>query len=251
MRKATMNHKIERRGLRLLGAASLALTFAAFGCTTTRYGEPASLSPSYGPVNHSITPGSSSGSEEISPMASSYTGSSRVNTDVLATLAAEQGFQGRVLGPVDPAGVQTGVPMQPTGGQFVSPALTANPQQSVNSSISSDPNPAITSGTTEFGLVIAAAGTTATGATAATGTTIGTTATTVGTTGAVATTKALTTASASRATTAKSTTATTARTSTAKTTDVAMKAGVSPIRIEAGTTGQVTVTNVKEASTKP
>ena len=191
MRKATTTEKVERRGLRWLAAASLALTFAAFGCTMNRYpgnGEPTSVSPSYGPLNHSITPGSSSGNEGVPPMASSYTGISRVDTDVLATLAAEQSFRGRVLGPVNPDGVQVGVPIQPTGGQFVSPALITNPQVTVNSSISSAPTPVITSGTTGGGVAIA---------TTATGTTVATTGMTTGmattATGAVATTGALTT----------------------------------------------------------
>jgi len=255
MRKATTNDKIERRGLRFLGVASLVLTFAAFGCTTTRYGEPTSLSPSYGPVNHGVMPGST-------PMASSYTGISRVNVDALAILAAEQGFQGRVLGPVNPGGVQIGVPIQPTGGQFVSPALITNPQSTVNSSISSNPTPVISSGTTGIGVSIAATGNTVIATTAATGTTIGTTATTAGTTiaGSAAFSPVLMnstpapqatgTGATSKRTTAKSTTAsaTTARTSTSKTTNVAMRSGVSPIRIETGSKGQVTVTN---ASTKP
>jgi len=307
MRKATTNDKIERHGRRLLAAASLALTFAAFGCTTTRYGEPTNVNPSYGPMNHGVLPGSSTGTESDTPMASSYTGISRVNVDALAILAAEQGFRGRVLGPVNPAGVQTGVPLQPFGGQFVSPALTANPQQTVNSSISSAPTPVISSGTAGGGVAIAAA--TASPATVATtGTTIGTTA---GTTSALATTAALTTstgagvgvtgangttvagsavfspvlmnstpppqatgtanatlptigatgrplASTSSAKTAR-TTSTTAASMTARvtssSTNVAMTAGMMPIRIETGTQGQVMLTNVamstKPASTKP
>ncbi|HEY8130802.1 MAG TPA: hypothetical protein VII12_02830 [Thermoanaerobaculia bacterium] len=298
MRKATTNDKIERRGRRFLAAASLALTFAAFGCTSTRYGEPTSASPSYGPMNHSVLPGSSYATESDTPMASSYTGISRVNVDALAILAAEQGFRGRVLGPVNPGGVQAGVPIQPTGGQFVSPALIANPQSTVNSSISSQPTPVISSGTTGGGVAIAAA-TASPAAVATTGTTIGTTATTAGTTGAVAVTGALATtpiagsaafspvlmnstpapqatgtanatlptigatgrplASTSSVKTAR-TTSTTAASKTARvtvasnSTNVAMISGM-PIRIEAGTQGQVMVTNVtmsaKPASTKP
>ena len=118
---------------------TLVLTFAAFGCTTNRYpgsGEPASVMPSYGAPNQSATPGSSYGTEGIPPMASSYTGITRVNTDALAVLAAEQGFRGRVLGPVNPAGVQVAVPNQLTG-QLVPPALIVNPQDTINSSVSS------------------------------------------------------------------------------------------------------------------
>src|SRR5438093_8022146 len=195
MRKATTNDKIERHGRRLLAAASLALTFAAFGCTTTRYGEPTNVNPSYGPMNHGVLPGSSTGTESDTPMASSYTGISRVNVDALAILAAEQGFRGRVLGPVNPDGVQVGVPVQPYGGQFVSPALAANPQATVNSSISSEPVPVITGGTAGGGVTLAATptATTASAATGSTATTAVTTGTTSTTTGAVATTGALTT----------------------------------------------------------
>ncbi len=118
---------------------TLALIFAAVGCTTNRYpgsGQPASVMPSYGQPNQSATPGTSYGTEGIPPMASSYTGITRVNTDALATLAAEQGFRGRVLGPVNPAGVQVGVPTQLTG-QLVPPAMIVNPQETINSSVSS------------------------------------------------------------------------------------------------------------------
>ena len=79
-----------------------ALTLAAFGCTTNRYpgnGQPTMVTPGYGAPNQSVTPGSSSGTEGVPPMSSSYTGVPRVNTDALATLAADQGFRGRILGP--------------------------------------------------------------------------------------------------------------------------------------------------------
>jgi len=117
---------------------TLALTFA-LGCTTNRYpgsGQPASVMPSYGQPNQSATPGTSYGTEGIPPMASSYTGITRVNTDALATLAAEQGFRGRVLGQVNPAGVQVGVPSQLTG-QLVPPAMIVNPQETINPSFTS------------------------------------------------------------------------------------------------------------------
>jgi hypothetical protein len=140
MRKTTRNEKIERRGGSLLAVASLALTLASVGCTTIRYpgnGEPAMTTPSYGQPNQSATPGSSSGTEGIPPMASAYTGVSRVDTDALATLAAEQAFRGRILGQVNPAGVQTTAPAQMSTGQFVPPAQLLNPQPTVNPSVSS------------------------------------------------------------------------------------------------------------------
>src|SRR5581483_512062 len=88
-----------------LAMASLATALVVVGCTSNRYpgnGEPTRVTPSYGAVTPSLTPGSSSGTSGIPPMASSYTtsaGTPRVNTDALAILAADQGFRGRVLGP--------------------------------------------------------------------------------------------------------------------------------------------------------
>lgn len=137
MRKATSNQEFGRRSWRWLAGASLAVTLAAFGCTTndnTISGEPARSTPMYSP---STTPGISYGTEGIPPMASSYTYSTgpSVNTDALATLAADQGYQGRVLGPSAAVGPQLGY-AEPTGGQFVNPAMIVNPQSTVNSSIS-------------------------------------------------------------------------------------------------------------------
>ena len=119
---------------KFLAATSLALTVAAFGCTTNRY---PGTSLGYGAANRSVTPGSSSGTEGVPPMASSYIGVAQPNTDALAEAAARQGYQGRVLGPVNPGGTQVGVPVQPTGGQVVSPAMIVNPQSTVNPSVSS------------------------------------------------------------------------------------------------------------------
>ncbi len=125
---------------RFLAAASLAVTVAAFGCTTNRYpgnGQPTITTPGYGAANQSVTPGSSSGTEGIPPMASSYMGIARPNTDAIADAAARKSFQGRVLGRVNPAGVQVAVPVQPTGGMVVTPAMLVNPQSTVNPSVSS------------------------------------------------------------------------------------------------------------------
>lgn len=69
----------------------------------------------------------------------------RVNTDALALLAAKEGFRGRILGKSNPGRIPPPMSSQPTG-QFVSPALIANPQITVNSSISSAPTPAISGG---------------------------------------------------------------------------------------------------------
>src|SRR5258708_40337204 len=118
MRKINMNN--------FLAVTSLALTVAAFGCTTNRYpgnGEPTMTTQGYGAENRAVTPGSSSGNEGIPPMASSYIGIAQPNTDALANAAAQRGYQGVVLGPVNPDGVQVRIPIQPTGGQVISSAM--------------------------------------------------------------------------------------------------------------------------------
>lgn len=101
---------------KFLAATSLVLTVAAFGCST----------------NRSVTPGSSSGTQGNPPMASSY-------TDAVVDAAAQQGYQhqAKVLGVVNPGGVQIGVPVQPTGGAVVPPAMLVNPQSTINRSVSS------------------------------------------------------------------------------------------------------------------
>jgi hypothetical protein len=133
---------------KFLAATSLVLTVAAFGCTTNRYpgnGEPTIGTPGYGAANRSATPGSSSGTEGTPPMASSYVGVPQPNTDAAAEAAAEQGYRGRVLGTVNPAGVQVAVP-RTASGQVIPPAQLVNPQPTVNPSVSSPTGvPAITS----------------------------------------------------------------------------------------------------------
>jgi len=196
MRKATSN---QMRGMGWLTAASLALTLAAFGCTSNQYagnGQPTSVTPTINSVNHSGTPGSSSGTEGLPPMASSYSNPATprvVDVDALATLAAERGFRGVILGPADPGGIQQGVTI--ASGQFASPANAVMPQSTVNSSINSQPTPVIANG--DIGLVAAvnpvtAGGSSVTGVGAAAGTTAGAT---IGTTaGATGTTAAATSA---------------------------------------------------------
>ena len=159
MRKATL----KKNGMGWLTAASLAATLAMFGCTSNQYagnGQPTRVTPTIDTVNHSMTYGSSSGTEgTIPPMASSYTPSPAapsVNVDALAVLAADRGFRGYVLGPADPGGTQQNVAV--SSGQFESPANAVLPQSTVNSSINSQPVPAITGGdVTLSGGAIAAA----------------------------------------------------------------------------------------------
>ena len=263
----TMNRKL---GGHWLIAASLALTLAAFGCTSNQYagnGQPTIVTPTY---NHATTPGSSSGTEGVPPMASSFTYlTPRVDVDGLANLAAMQGYRGRVLGPSGAQGYLPGVTA--TGGILVSPALTTNPQATVNTSISSQAVPVITGGEVGAGINIVSTG--ATGASTA-----GTPAmaTTVATTGTTAATAALT-ASGSGTTVAgsaafapammNSTPAPQATGSTGPTLATVVATGKSPsgsssstmmarntaavtapIRIETGTSGNITVTNISSNS---
>jgi hypothetical protein len=183
MRKATRN---EMRGMGWLTAGSLALALAAFGCSSNQYagnGQPTSVTPTINSVNHSGTMGTSSGTEGMPPMSSSYSNPAtpRVDVDALAKLAAQRGFRGVVLGPSDPGGIQQGVTV--ASGQFASPANAVLPQSTVNSSINSQPTPVITGG--DIGLVASANPATAGGASVTgVGTVVDTTGATIGTTAA-------------------------------------------------------------------
>lgn len=209
MRKVmTTNAKIEKGGMRLLAAASLALTLAAFGCSTNRYpgnGQPEQMGPAYGPTPSSVTPGSSSGTQGVPPMASSYTGINHVNTDALAALAAEQGYRGRVLGTVNPQGVQGEIPV--TGAEPANSAMYTNPQSTVNSSISSTPTPVITSGEGGGAVTIAASPAGTTAGVAAAPAVAATPTASLGTTGVTAATTAAATSATSAATRATTTSA--------------------------------------------
>ena len=147
MRKETPK---KTSGMKWLSAASLAVLLAMFGCTSNQYagnGQPTSVTPTIDTVNHSMTYGSSSGTEGTPPpMASSYSNPAApsVNVDALVTLAADRGFRGYVLGPANPGGAQQGVTV--ASGQFDSPANAVLPQATVNSSINSQPVPVITNG---------------------------------------------------------------------------------------------------------
>ena len=201
MRKATTN---KFSGMSWLVAASLAATLAAYGCSSNQYagsGQPTPVTPTINSVNHGMTSGSSYGTEGTPPMSSSYANPSArvVNVDALAILAAEQGFRGRVLGPVNPDGALNGVTV--ASGQFVSPAQQVYPQSTVNSSINSQPTPVITGG--DIAVTTASSGTTVGATAAALGTTpAATTAATAATT--VAATGALTTSTGAGSTVAGS-----------------------------------------------
>ena len=81
---------------------AIALTFAAFGCSTNN--NPGNGQPANQPgVVPASTPGASSGmaSSFTTPMTRSERAAAAV--DAIAVLAADQGYRGRVLGKADPA----------------------------------------------------------------------------------------------------------------------------------------------------
>src|SRR3954452_10812938 len=73
------------------------------------------------------------------------------STEALAITAARANVNGRVLGYIEGAGSSPSGNFTPATGQVIPPALYANPQLTVNSSISSGPNPIVTSGAGEGG----------------------------------------------------------------------------------------------------
>lgn len=145
----TKNPSFASQAMRLLAAASLACTVAAVGCSTDRTpgaGEPERFTPSVSPTMPSATPGTEQNRPLNPPMTSSYTAPSAVlpqhsNLDALAVAAANSAYRGRYLGPADPGGVASyptnaqAAPM--VTGQFINPSDTANPQITINRSISS------------------------------------------------------------------------------------------------------------------
>jgi hypothetical protein len=174
----TENSSFASQAMRLLAAASLACTVAAVGCSTDRTpgaGQPGRYEPSVGPTMPSATPGSEQNRPVNPPMTSSYTAPNSVmpqhpNLDALAIAAANQSFRGRYLGVADPAGVPSyamnaQAPAQAQvyeTGQFINPSDSANPEITVNRSISSQPTPVVSSGGTSGGVAITApAGTSA------------------------------------------------------------------------------------------
>lgn len=126
---------------------TMTLSLAAFGCTTNQFrtaGEPALGSRAGGSVTPSLstTPGSA-GSAIPATMISAAVDPV---VDAIAVIEADRAYQGRVLGPAAPGNGAPSVSQQVTTGQFISPSVLANPQMTVNSSVSSVPVPAIVSG---------------------------------------------------------------------------------------------------------
>ena len=166
MRKVVNSKKI-------LASTALAASLAIFGCTTNKMpgdGQPSSM-PYNSPATSAPTNGTSGGTRpgtagELTPMISSGPASMTTRSvDAYAVVANEQGFRGRILGPSLPGQSDIAASLQPTG-QFQNPALVANPEVTVNRSISSEPTPAyindsgagiaVTTGVTSAAIVAAA-----------------------------------------------------------------------------------------------
>jgi len=171
---------------------SMILTLALFGCTLNRTpgdGQPVTTTPNMSPAS---TPGSSYGTNPS--MSSSYAEPANANVSradqAAAIMREHQAYQPRFLGYLNPEPrAPQAVPQYPdTGGQFVNPSLSANPQITVNSSISSGPYPVITGGSDGF-VVAGPTGNVVAGGTGTTGTATATVApSTVGTVGTAGTT---------------------------------------------------------------
>ena len=133
---------------------SLIMMLALLGCTLNRTpgnGQPVTATPSMSPAS---TPGTSYGN---TPMASSYVAPSATTSrsaQAAAIMREHQLYQPRLLGYLN-AGPRTQQPNAPVyeTGQFINPSLTANPQITVNSSISSQPYPVITGGPADASVV--------------------------------------------------------------------------------------------------
>ena len=234
----TMNERVER-GMRLLAVVSLACTLTAFGCTTNRT-----------PASPTTTPGSSSGAVENLPMASSaipIDPTRPSSVDALAVLAADQAYQGRVLGKVNPDGAQSTTPTPPTG-VFVNPAVVVNPLTTVNSSISSaEIGPGITGGAVG-GVAVAVMTPAATNSAIPSTSNAAIAATSNATIASVPSQSALATASTPKASATKATAskATTTRKKARATAAVKTSTTVTtaqPVRLETNPTGEVVVTN--------
>lgn len=152
-----MSNQLKKRELRgRFSVGALILTVAisggAFGCTTSHLqtaGEPATITMAGGSAASRavITPATAGAPPMIS------TGAVDPSVDAIAVLEANRGFQGRVLGPAAPGNTTAGTSQQIATGQFVPPAVYLGVPQTINSSISSVPVPAIVSGAGEGVLV--------------------------------------------------------------------------------------------------
>jgi hypothetical protein len=169
-------------GLRGFAAAAAIASLAVFGCSTNRTpgdGQPGMTAP----ATPSSIPGTSSGTSNP-PMASATgsaaaTGVSVDRANESAAIVAAHTRE-RFLGTINPAGAQpvATTPPPPTG-QLIPPSAYANPETTVNASISSAPTPVVTGGSSTDGAAFLSAvstGVTGTTAAATVGATTGATA---------------------------------------------------------------------------
>src|SRR5689334_12030211 len=152
----------------ILASTALAATLAIFGCSSNKmpgdgqpssmpYNSPATAAPTNG-TSGGTRPGTSGG---ITPMISSGPASMTTPAvEAYALVAESQGFRGRVIGPSFPGQPDVADQIQPTG-QFQNPALVANPEVTVNRSISSDATPAVINDSGAGLTIVSGGGTTA------------------------------------------------------------------------------------------
>jgi hypothetical protein len=154
-----------QRTSRSLLAITLAAAVAAFGCSTnhnlgngapTRSGPEVRTAPTSGVTSGGETAAVPPGRTIVPPMMSSYTRSEtlpsvtprsirRSPDEAAAIMAGHQITRGRYLGLVSPGASGRGYESANVS-TYVNPALQTNPQRTMNSSISSQPTPGITSG---------------------------------------------------------------------------------------------------------
>ena len=149
MSKALKQNDLRARsGVRAL-VVTMTLSVAAFGCTTNQFqtaGEPWPASRAGGSVTPSMS--TTPGSAGPSIPATMVSGAVDPVVDAIAVIEADRSYDGRVLGPAAPGSGAPSVSQQIATGQFISPAVLANPQTTVNRSVSSAPVPVVVSGGT-------------------------------------------------------------------------------------------------------
>jgi hypothetical protein len=147
MAKTTKSSILEpRRGRNGVLAISLTFALATFGCTTNKMpgdGQPTSSGPSLGPAVPTSVPGTSSGTHGTPGAALTPA------DDAAATMAARQAYRGRYLGPSAPGAAPATASAPIVTGQYIPPSNSANPQLTVNNTISSPGIPVIVSGAGE------------------------------------------------------------------------------------------------------
>lgn len=167
----SIKHITHILGQQSLLALSLATTVAAFGCTTDRTLGNGDLNDRSG-VRMAPTGGVTSGSETAPPMPPPMTSSyaqpttssngvrtmKRLTADEAALIMVQQRPTVRVLGPVNPAlSGNAYYSANVVSGQWQNPAMRTNPQSTINSSLTSNPNEAIANGTVATAATDAAA----------------------------------------------------------------------------------------------